>query len=140
MSRLLTIVEGCLIADPAARWTAQQVIDALHALNDDVSATSGRDVATAGPVVVTPPPIPVSGGMTYDVMAIVDVLKSLGVDDEVISTVADTIGHCAVSALSVLAGCGVLAGKSLAVRRVLTPREEYALVSLGTQVGWRSTS
>ena len=42
MSRLAGIVEGCLVADAAARWTVSRVIGALAALRREV----GSDVAT----------------------------------------------------------------------------------------------
>ena len=49
-------------------------------------------------------------------------------DDVVVEAVADVIGHRAVSSLGVLKSCGVAPTKGLAIRRRLTPREDYVLV------------
>ena len=143
LSRLVGIVEGCLVADPAARWTVPQVVDALTALRRDVGggvATAGTggsghasgSVTPLGSIVAVPPTAPstaVDGGaVTYDTLALLAALTSVGVDDAVVAAVADVIGHTAVSSVGVLRSCGVAATKVMAVRRLLTPRDDYALV------------
>ena len=66
--------------------------------------------------------------MTYDVLALLDGLASVGVDDAVVAAVADAIGHLAVTSLAVLNTCGVPGAKSLAVRRLLTRCDDRKLV------------
>ena len=147
-SRLIAIVEGCLFADPAGRWTVSRVIDALTALRRDVgtgtaAAASSLDgsyvsrdsAALAVSVASAPPGAPVAGsgagagdGVTYDVLALLDGLASVGVDDAVVAAVADAIGHLAVTSLAVLNTCGVPGAKSLAVRRLLTRCDDRELV------------
>ena len=183
VSRLIEIVEGCLAADGAARWTVPQVIAGLTALRREVigngagdapvvsaSAASHdildvdavaqetippvrgavtaprRDVepgigtegdgcvrtGTAGASASPSPTAPVPEGddsaVTYDTLALLAALTSVGVGDAVVAAVADVIGHTAVSSVGVLRSCGVAATKVMAVRRLLTPRDDYALV------------
>ena len=147
-SRLIAIVEGCLVADPAARWTVSRVIDALTALRRDVGAgtaaaassfdgslPSRYSASSASAVACTPPVAPVASSgagagnsVTYDVLALLDGLASVGVDDAVVAAVADAIGHLAVTSLAVLNACGVPGAKSLAVRRLLTRCDDRELV------------
>ena len=151
VSQLMGAVEGCLVGDAAARWTVSQVIDTLAALRRDISAgvagsTTGSSggsavstpsataVVATGAVVPPPPPAPVplssagGGSATYDVLALLEALASVGVDDAVVATVADAIGHLAVSSLGILNTCGVAGAKSLAVRRQLAHCEDHELV------------
>ena len=142
-SRLIGIVEGCLFADVASRWTVPQVVDALTALRRDVttgvaivgaggSDQTGGSVTPSSTIAALPPTAPstaVDGStVTYDTLALLAALMSVGVDDAVVAAVADVIGHTAVSSVGVLRSCGVAATKGIAVRRLLTPRDDYALV------------
>ena len=132
-SRLVDILDGCLISDAAARWTVPHVIDALSALRHDVGAGVATAVAMpSGPAAPAPPPVPLAAvdgsAMTYDALELLAGLTSVGVDDAVVAAVADVVGHLAVSSLGVLKPCGVAGMKGVAVRRLLTPRDDYALV------------
>ena len=141
VSRLVEILEGCLVSEVVARWTVSQVIDALTVLRRDVgrsivtsgagsSSRLGGDVMPSG-VAPSPPatsPVVDGGAATYDTLALLSELSTVGVEDAVVAAVADVIGHLAVSPLGVLKSCGVAAKKGLVVRRRLTPREDYALV------------
>ncbi len=62
---------------------------------------------------------PVSAGVSYDVLAIMDVLQTQGVDASLIDAVGDVIGHADSYTLDVLKTCGVPALKVVAVRRAL---------------------
>ena len=134
-----------MIADVASRWTVPQVVDALTALRRDVT-TGGFDsssrVVPAGVVVAAPPvPPPASSsagsGATYDVLALLDGLTSVGVDEALVAAVADAVGHLAVSALGVLVTCGVPATKGMAVRRLLTSCNDCAMVRSGCWLAFR---
>ena len=146
VSRLLAIVQGCLSADEGSRWTVEQVVDALSAVRGSLSLKAGGILRAASAVNVdhTAPggSIPghsEAGGMastpvlepgTYDVLAVLDGLISVGVEDEVVASVADAIAHLAVTSLGALKSCGVSGAKGLAVRRVLSPQDDYPLVSV----------
>ena len=189
VSRLIEIVEGCLAADGAARWTVPQVIAGLTALRREVigngagdapvvsaSAASHdildvdavaqetippvrgavtaprRDVepgigtegdgcvrtGTAGASASPSPTAPVPEGddsaVTYDTLALLTALTRVGVVDVVVATVADVIGHLAVTPLSVLKSCGIAPRMRLALRPLVTPRQAYELVRTGRMI------
>ena len=146
LARLVEVVEGCLHASPDSRPSAAQLVDALTALRLDVdghggqAAVSGHTTTAAVPRTSTTGATPVLTGDTYstsesapasavyDTIALLDGLHSVGVEDAVVDAVADAVGHLAVCALDVLRPCGVPPRKAIAVRALLSPRSDSALV------------
>ena len=128
MSRLVAIIEGCLIADRSARWSVSNVLEALTMLRADAaialspSAVSGlSSLRTAVP----PPPLPSSSlpsAVTYDVLDVIAALVDASVDLVTICAVADEIGPLTLTTLEVLRSCGVPPLKIIAARALLTAR------------------
>ena len=135
LARLLTVIDGCVTADPVRRWTVPHVLDALTTLHHDALSASGAVVSGgASPlvaggesspvVVVAPPPLPAV--TRYDVLAIVSAMEALGMDS---SVVIDAIGGMTSSSLDALRAAGVSYSKCLAVKQALTasPTSEAAV-------------
>ena len=136
VSRLLGIIEGCLCCSPVPRLTVPRIHDALTSLSRGVDpGYLGPVGGTATTATATPPiaPSPVAiptAGVTYDVLAMVEALVIVRVDDAVIGAVADAIGHQSVSTLDVWRACGVPPMKAIEARRLITAREGIAQVCL----------
>ena len=135
----LSAVRGSLTLQAAnGRGSTLRVASAVNfdhtATRTTVTSTTGSDAGMA-----LSPSLPkrvlglsspvLTGTGTYDVIAVLDGLISVGVEDEVVASVEDAIGHLAVTSLGALKSCGVSGAKSLAARRLLAPRDDYPLVS-----------
>ena len=121
LARLLSVVDGCIVADPARRSTIPRVLEALAALQRDASTGSGGGGGGSSSPVV-PPPLPVAPPQatpTYDVLAIVDALEALAIDAVVVSAVANAIGTSLTSTLEVLSANKVPIMKTVAVKKAL---------------------
>ena len=70
-----------------------------------------------------------AGYLMFDALAVLDGMKTVGIAQSLIDAVADSVGHLAVTSLEPLKASGVPPLDGLAVRRLLTPRIGYFLVS-----------
>ena len=123
-ARLLTVVDGCLVAEPTRRMTVPHVLELLTTLQRDVAAAApaagpgggvaGGGGAAASPVAVSPPPVPATSG--YDVLAIVSAMEALKIDT---AAVIDAIGGMSTSSLDALRRAGVPFAKCITVKDAL---------------------
>ena len=116
LGRLLTVVDGCLVADPTRRMTVSHALEALTKLQCDVAAAGGSGDGPRSPTTPVPPP-PLPGAVTYDVLAIVDAMEAVSIDPVLVASVADAIGTSLTSSLDVLTANKVPIMKAMAVRK-----------------------
>ena len=109
-TRLREVLDGCLDADPGARWPLSRVLDALTLLHRDVN--TGAHCVVVHPVAVPAP-------LVYDVIAIIDAMDAAGIDPAVTMAVADDIGGRVTSTLDVVMAKAVPALQVIDMRRLL---------------------
>ena len=136
LASLQDVVNGCLLPDPAARWTIPRVLDALTSLQRTVASgagaysagteSSGIEVVARSPQVspelLAPPSPHASSSPAYDVLAIIGAMETLGIDSAIVSSVADAIGTSLTSTLEVLTAKRVPIMKAAALRKTLEAR------------------
>ena len=133
-ARLLTVVDGCLVAEPTRRMTVPHVLELLTTLQRDVAAAAAGagSGAASSPVTVSPPPVLATS--VYDVLAIVSALETLKIDT---AAVIDAIGGTSTSSLDALRAAGVPYVKCLAVKKALTEvGPAIGPVKVGTTTLW----
>ncbi len=145
LQALLDITKQCLAAEPSARPTTTALITALSQVKagatlspmastyDDGPAGAG----TATPAVTRAPPVTPSTPSSsdcYDVLAIIDTMRTLGLSESLVDAVSDAIGHKASSPLDVLKACGLPALKTVSVKKALVASSAGSAGSASEQV------
>ena len=127
-ARLLTVIDGCVVAEPTRRLTVPLVLELLTTLQRDVAAAAppteaGVGVSSGGGAAAAAATSPVAllptyGAVTpaYDVLAIVSAMEALSIDA---GAVIDAIGGMSTSSLDALRGAGLPYVKCLAVKKAL---------------------
>ena len=127
-ARLLTVIDGCVVAEPSRRLTVPLVLESLTTLQRDVAAAappteagvgvSGGGGAAAAAATSPVALLPTYGAVTpaYDVLAIVSAMEALSIDA---GAVIDAIGGMSTSSLDALRAAGVPYVKCLAVKKAL---------------------